>query len=487
MKEYMMLITVLLPIVFGVPILLVKFKNAKIRNIYTEIVVIVTSILVFMLVANPPAGTATFFRFTMDLSVTLKLDGLGRLYAALVAALWPLATLYAFEYMEHEKRQASFYMFYTMTYGVTLGVCMASNIMTLYFFFELLSVITLPLIMHSMTREAILASRTYLYYMFGGASLGFVGLIYLMNFSNSIELTYGGNLNMQAIATRPVLFQVMYVCCFIGFGMKTAVFPFCGWLPKAGVAPTPVTALLHAVAVVNTGAFAVARVTYYVFGTESIKDGWGAKVAMVMAIITIVYGCSKAVKETHFKRRLAWSTVSNLSYMLFGILLLCPAGLFAALCHMVCHSVMKISLFFVAGAVNEKTNRHYITELDGLGRKMPILFTVFTISGIALMGTPAMCGFVSKWYLASAATEVGTPLAYLGLGALLISALLTAIYIMTTVVRAFFPAEGFDYSTLDGIKDPGWKMLLPLIIFVVAIFAIGLYPGPLVSFIGSII
>ncbi|MCR5468129.1 MAG: proton-conducting membrane transporter, partial [Lachnospiraceae bacterium] len=203
---------------------------------------------------------------------------------------------------------------------------------------------------------------------------------------------------------------------------------------------------------------------------------------MLAAIITIVYGCSRAVKESHFKRRLAWSTVSNLSYMLFGILLMTPLGLIAGMCHMACHSFMKIALFFVAGAVNEKTKRFYTYELDGFGRKMPILFGIFTIAGIALMGTPGLCGFVSKWYLAKAACETGSLFGYIGVGALLISSLLTAIYIMTIVVRAFFPPSDFDYSTLDGITDPGWKMLVPMIIFVVAIVVIGVHSSSLYHF-----
>ncbi|MCR5273637.1 MAG: proton-conducting membrane transporter [Lachnospiraceae bacterium] len=482
MNENSMIVAVLLPMIAGVMIPTLPLKTQKSRNIFTIIAVILTSILVLALVIFPPTTTATFFRFTMHLSVALKLDGLGRLFAALVAILWPLATLYAFEYMEHEPRQPAFFMFYTMVYGSTLGVCMAHNVVTLYFFYELLSVVTLPLIMHSMSKEALKASRSYLYFMFTGAALAFVSLMYLMNFASTTVFVYGGAVNANTVMDNRLLFEAMYICTFFGFGMKTAVFPFCKWLPQAGVAPTPVTALLHAVALVNTGAFAVARMTYYTFGAENLTAGLGQRVCQIAAIITIVYGCSRAVKESHFKRRLAWSTVSNLSYMLFGILLLTPLGLVAGMCHMVCHSFMKIALFFVAGAVNEKTKRYYTYELDGLGRKMPILFTVFTIAGIALMGTPGLCGFVSKWYLAKAAMQTDTIAGYIGVGALLISSLLTAIYIMTIVVRAFFPPKEFDYATLDGITDPGWRMLLPLIIFIVGIVVLGLYSGPLLDY-----
>lgn len=482
MNEQHMIIAVLLPTIAGVMIPLLPLKTQKSRNIFTEIAVILTSILVLALVIYPPTATITFFRFTMHLSVALKLDGLGRLFAALVAILWPLATLYAFEYMEHEPRQPGFFMFYTMVYGATLGVCMSHNVVSLYFFYELLSVVTLPLIMHSMSKEALKASRAYLYYMFTGAALAFVALMYLMNFASTTVFVYGGAVNAGAIMENRTLYEAMYICAFFGFGMKTAVFPFCKWLPQAGVAPTPVTALLHAVALVNTGAFAVARLTYYSFGADGLNGGVAQKVCMIAAIITIVYGCSRAVKESHFKRRLAWSTVSNLSYMLFGLMLMTPLGLVAGMCHMICHSFMKIALFFVAGAVNEKTKRFYTYELDGFGRKMPKLFAVFTVAGIALMGTPGLCGFVSKWYLAKAATETGTTLGYIGVAALLISSLLTAIYIMTIVVRAFFPPADFDYSTLEEVKDPGIRMMLPLVLFVIAIVVLGLYSGPMMQY-----
>ena len=197
---------------------------------------------------------------------------------------------------------------------------------------------------------------------------------------------------------------------------------------------------------------------------------------MALTIVTIIFGCSRALKETHFKRRLAWSTVSNLSYILFGIVLMTPLGLAGAFSHMICHAVMKIGSFFCAGAVIYKTGRIYIHQLDGLGRKMPKVFLVFTIASMALMGVPGLCGFVSKWNLAKGAVAGETPLAYAGLGAILISALLTAIYMLTIVVRAFFPGKDFDYGTIADIKDPNWMMLLPLCVFVIVMFIIGLHP-----------
>ena len=209
-------------------------------------------------------------------------------------------------------------------------------------------------------------------------------------------------------------------------------------------------------------------------------------VLMGLIIFTIVYGCSRALKETHVKRRLAWSTVSNLSYILFGIVLMTPLGLTAGLAHMLFHSVMKITAFFCAGAVLTKTGKAYVHELDGLARKMPFTFTAYLVSGLALMGVPGLCGFVSKWYLAKAAIVSEDLPALIGVAALLVSALLTAIYMMSVVVRAFCPGKDFDESAIAGASDPGPAMLIPLGFFVVLMFVFGLCSGPVISYLTRI-
>ena len=266
----------------------------------------------------------------------------------------------------------------------------------------------------------------------------------------------------------------------------SAVCPFNSWLPQAGVAPTPVTALLHAVAVVKSGAFAIIRLTYYSFGTDFLRGTWAQYVVMAVVCFTIVYGCSRAVKETHLKRRLAYSTISNLSYILFGAVIMTPLGMVGALSHLVFHAIMKISSFFCAGAIMHQTDRHYVHELDGLGYKMPCVFGVFTVSALALMGVPGLSGFISKWNLASAAVDSGNLLAFVGIACLLVSALLTAIYMLSIVVRAFFPGKDFDYGTLSDVKDPNWKMLLPLFVFTFFIILFGLYSQPLVDFFAKV-
>lgn len=286
---------------------------------------------------------------------------------------------------------------------------------------------------------------------------------------------------MKKIGDNVQTMLFIYLLAFWGFGVKAAVFPFQGWLPKASVAPTPVTALLHAVAVVKSGAFAVMRLTYYCFGPDFIRGTWAHFAVMSIAMLSIIYGSTMAVKETHFKRRLAFSTISNLSYILLGVTMMSPLGLLAGMSHLVFHAVMKIGSFFSAGAVLHQSGKEYVDELNGLAKKMPFVFTVFTICGLSLIGIPLFAGFISKWNIAAAAMELGEsyPYAYVAVLVLLYSALMTAVYILTVAIRAWFPDQGYDAAANEGITDPNWEMKLPLGIFAVTVLVFGLCSEPL--------
>lgn len=481
MKPVMMLLVVLIPFLAGMAVPLIPFKKRIHMEIFLEAAVVLNTLLVYAFLLNGTGENYNLVRFTGNLTLSFQTDGMTLVFAGLIAALWPLATLYSFEYMKHEKHEKTFFMFYTMTYGITLGIAFAEDMVTMYFFYELLTLVTVPLVMHTLSREAILASRKYLYYSLGGAAFAFIGMIFLIVYSDSVNFVMGGTLNMAKIGNRSNILLLIYVFSFMGFGVKAAICPFNSWLPQAGVAPTPVTALLHAVAVVKSGAFAIIRLTYYSFGTEFLRGTWAQDVVMAVVIFTIVYGCSRALKETHFKRRLAYSTISNLSYILFGVVIMTPLGLVGALSHMVFHAVMKICSFFCAGAVMYKTGRNYVHELNGLGRKMPVTFACFTVASLALMGVPGLAGFISKWNLASAAVYSDNPMAFVGVGALLLSALLTAVYMLSIVIRAFFPEKEFDYTAMKEVKDPNWYMLFPLLVFVAFILIFGLHSAPVVE------
>lgn len=478
----MIILVILIPIIAGALVPMLSFKKRWHMEVFLESAVILNSILVWYLLLHHSDSTFLLAHFTGDLSICFKVDGMGMVFAGLVSALWPFATLYAFEYMTKEEHEKIFFLFYTMTYGITLGIALSANLLTMYFFYELLTLVTVPLVMHTLTREAILASRKYLYYSLGGAAFAFIGLIMIIIYGTTTDFILGGVLDLTKIGSRTNVLLFVYVMAFLGFGVKAAVFPFNSWLPQAGVAPTPVTALLHAVAVVKSGAFAIIRLTYYSFGVDFLKGTWAQTTVMLVVMFTIVYGCSRAVKETHLKRRLAYSTISNLSYILFGVTIMTPLGLVGALTHLIFHAVIKICSFFCAGAIIHQTEKQYVHELDGMGYRMPCVSGIFTLSALALMGVPGLAGFISKWNLASAAAESGNPVAYFGIACLLISALLTAIYMLTIVVRAFFPGKDFDDSSIKEFKDPNWKMLLPLFVFVFFIIAFGLYSQPLTDF-----
>ena len=207
---------------------------------------------------------------------------------------------------------------------------------------------------------------------------------------------------------------------------------------------------------------------------------------MIFAMVTIVYGSSRAVKEQHIKKRLAYSTISNLSYIIFGAALMTPAGLIGSLTHMVFHAVMKITLFFCVGAIMYKTHREYVSEITGFGKKMPVIMACFTISSLAVIGIPPLAGFISKWNLASAAAENGTVLSIIGIGCLLLSALLTAIYLMTIVVRAYFPSRDFNMEKIADVEDPNWLMKLPVLVLSIAVIGFGIYAVPLMNFFAKI-
>lgn len=485
MAIYLTVFAIVFPALMGALILPIKFPKKQMMQIYIMTVVLINSIATLAVCFNRPSESLQLISITSNIQIALKVDGLGALFAGLVAILWPFATLYSFEYMKHEDRVKAFFTFYTMTYGITLGVAFSANAVTLYLFYELLTLITTPLVYHHQTKESRKAAMKYLFYSISGAALGFIALVYIIIYGTSTNFVYGGVIDYAKALNISDVMQVAYVLAFIGFGVKAAVFPFHGWLPTASVAPTPVTALLHAVAVVKAGAFAVIRFTYYIFGTEYLKGSTAQIIVTLIAAVTIIYGSSMAVKEQHFKRRLAYSTVSNLSYILIGVAMMTPLGLNGALAHMVFHAVMKITAFFCAGAVNVGAGRYYVHELDGLGRKMPITFAAFTISSLAMVGVPPFMGFISKWHLSRAAVASGDWLAIISIAAIFISAILVAIYMGGIVVRAYYPANK-DIVFTEKDKDPGIAMLIPLIVFSVLMIVFGVRSADIVGFIGDI-
>lgn len=482
-----LLIPVLLPVLGGALLALLPLENKKARNVYVEAVTLLTSAALFALILGGESYVCTPMHMTQSLAMKFRMDGLSRIFAALIAFLWPLATLYGFNYMEHESHEKRFFVFYLMSYGVTAGIATAANLFTLYVCYELLTLVTLPLVLHKMDAASVHAGRKYLYYSIGGAALAFIGMIFIMAWGyGGTEFVYGGVLNaLRQEQHRNVLYLV-YVLSFVGFGAKAALFPMQAWLPQVSVAPTPVTALLHAVAVVKAGAFAVIRMTYYSFGAQFLAGSWAQIVVICLSAFTIVYGSAMALKEQHLKRRLAWSTVSNLSYILLGAALMTQAGLTGALTHMLVHGVVKITLFFCVGAIMVRTGAEYVQEIRGFGRLMPVTCAAFVLAAAALVGVPPLPGFISKWNLATAAAQGGA-MGIVGLAALIISAILTACYLFPVAVNMYFrPLNANMQISENANRDPDWRMKLPFVVLCVAMIALCFAAYPLTNWLSGI-
>lgn len=473
-----MLIASLTPLLGGLALPYLKIKSRKMRTVYVEVVTLLASLLVLRLMKTG-AETVTLIEYSKAFRLSFGLDGMGKIFLGLMAFLWPLAALYASEYMEHEEREDSFFSFYTMTYGVMILFCCAANLFTMYVLFECITLITLPLVWHKKDPKSIRAARAYIRYSIGCAAFAFAAMILLSVYGKGDFQTGGiiGEMPRQLV-------NLTFLAAFFGFGVKAAVFPLCAWLPRASVAPTPVTALLHAVAVVNAGVFAVLRVIYYVFGTELLLGSWAQTIALSFSAATIVFGAWMAVRDTHVKRKLAYSTVSNLGYMLLGASLMSAGGMAGSLAHMVCHGLMKILLFFCIGAVMVKTGRTQVSQMRGLARKMPLTFAFFTTGAIALMGIPPLCGFISKFHLIDAAIAAGGTWAWLGTACLLFSSLLTAVYTLSMLLPALFlPLED---NELPRRCDPGLRMLVPFALIAAACLLLGVYSRPLMLLLRAI-
>ncbi len=482
MNSLILLFPVFFPVLAGFASFVLPFRKQRGRNLFVMVSLLLSAAGVWTAALTSPEGTFTVLRFTDELSIALRLDGAGKLFACLSATLWPLTALYAFEYMKHEKHLKMFYAFFTAAFGTVMGIAFSENMLTMYLFYEMLTVSTIPLVMHGMTHKHRFAARRYMIYSIGGAAFAFAGVSFLIiNSANSF--VFGGSLKNMGEGILPL---AVFLATFMGFGVKAAVFPLHKWLPTASVAPTPVTALLHAVAVVKAGAFAIIRLVWYSFGTENLKGSFAHYFVMAVCMLTIVYGSANALRQVHFKRRLAFSTVANLSYITFAVTLMTPAGLVAAFCHMIFHSVIKIGAFFSAGAVLHNTGKEYVLELEGLGRKMPLTFGCYTVYALALTGVPVFCGFFSKWYIASAAISEGSVLAVVGVIALLISAFLTSMYMLSPAIRAFFPRDGKADVKGTAVKTDV-RMLIPMVLCAVGCIVLGIFAGQSVGFIGEVL
>ncbi len=479
MKDFLILIPILFPQIASLIMGVKKFRNDKRRNVFIASVVILNLLFIIGMVVTDGSRDFHLIKINNLLDIYFKIDGLGTLFVLMASILWIFATFYSFEYMTHEGKEKRFFIYFMLTLGVTIGIGFSGNLFTLYLFYEFLTLATFPLVIHNESEEALRVGKKYLIYSFGGASFALLGMILIYSLSSNINFVEFGvlqNLNLDS----PDLLLTIYMIMFIGFGVKAALVPLHSWLPAAMVAPTPVSSLLHAVAVVKSGIFALIRISYYIFGTQVLYRTHVNYYISILVIFTILMGSLLALHQDNLKKRLAYSTISQLGYILLGIVLLNENSLTGGLLHLVNHAVIKITLFFCAGAIYYKTGKKYIHEIKGIGKEMPITMWCFAIASISLVGIPPTNGFVSKWYLALGGLGENKAIFVI---ILLLSALLTAGYLLPIIITAFFPGEEKEVHK----KEPPLRMLIPIVILTGIIVYLGLFPNVVLNFIQNIV
>ncbi len=427
------------------------------------------------------------WNLTKDVSICFKPDTLGIFFLVVTIILWVMNLIFSVEYMKDAKHKVRYNVFYCLTLLSMIGICVAGNLITMYMCYELMAIFAVPLVVHNQTEEAIAAAKKFLYYSMGGAFLGLSGFFVMYNYGDSLDFIPGGTLNIGKIAGHEQLILVITLLVIIGFGSKAGLFPLHAWLPTAHpVAPSPASAYLSG-NITKMGVFVIIRFIFYQIGVDFVRGTWVQYAFMGLAMFTIVMGSMLAYKEVVFKKRLAYSTVSQVSYILLGIATLNPIGFMGALLHVVFHSFVKNTLFQVAGAIIHKTGLTNVSDYKDIARKMPITMWCFTLVSLTLVGVPPTSAFVSKWYLAQGSLSTGIKcLAWLGALALIISALLTAGYLLSITIKAFFPGEEYYSQEVKKI-NPNLYMLIPMILMTIVAVVLGIYPAPVMTLINKIV
>ena len=484
MNGIIILMPMLVPIVGT---LFLAARTVKNQNTIKRIVassVLVNALFVIFINFYMDVSDIHLLKVNNFLDIYFKVDRLGVLFSTMASFLWILTSWYAFGYMAGKPRLKQFYVFFTVTLAVVMGIAYSGNLFTLYAFYELLTLATLPLVMYNGNEQALSSGKKYMIYSFTGATFILFGMMLLYSVTGDMSFVPLGLTRTVQLNNSNILL-ISYISMFVGFGVKAALVPFHTWLPAAMVAPTPVSALLHAVAVVKSGVFSIIRITYFIFGAASVRYFEASKYLIPLVVVTVVMGSFLALHQDHLKKRLAYSTISQLGYMLLGILLLNPDGLRGSILHLVNHAMIKITLFFIVGAITMQTHKKHIHEIYGIGKAMPLSMMCFSIAAISLVGIPPTNGFVSKWFLGLGALTSSNLFFIL---ILLISALLTAGYLIPIIVAAFFSSHREDLIFTDSINlDPPKSMMVPILIITGIVILLGLFPNPLMNFIDGVI
>lgn len=466
-------ITIAIPLLASVLILITgKYENIR-EGVTIAAAVAMLSCVLAMLPEVLSGGQITFSLFPLvpGGDFALKVDAFGMVFALTGAVLWLLNSFYAIGYMRtlREHAQTRFFFCFAVAIAAAVGIAFSENLLTLFIFYEILTIITYPLVVHIETSEAMQSGRKYLAYLLVGGIFLLAAVILTYILTGTTSFVPGGFLAGSGAA---LTLQILFLLFMVGF-VKAAWMPLHAWLPAAMVAPTPVSAFLHAVAVVTAGVFGIVRIAGWVYGLDLMAQlGLGLFLAAI-ASFTIITASLFALTEDKLKRRLAFSTVSQLSYILLGVSMLSIAGMTGAMAHIPIHAFLKITLFFVAGAVIVCAGKEKISEMKGIGRKMPVTVLMFSIAAIGICGLPPMAGIISKIYLALGAVEGGMPILLL---VIIASAVLNAAYFLP-IIYTMVIEKPDDEHTLDGISEPPLTMLVPIILTGVISILIFFYPS----------
>lgn len=393
------------------------------------------------------------------IDLVLRADALSVLFSVLSSGLWFVTTIYAIGYLEGTPHRSRFFGFFSLCVSSTLGISLAGNMVTFLIFYEILTLATYPLVVHRGTKKALRAGRTYLVYTVGGGTILLLGVVWLRTLVGPLDFT-DTPLMAAYVESHRIELAIIFTLLISGLGVKAALVPLHGWLPMAMVAPAPVSALLHAVAVVKSGAFGIVRVIYDVYGVNVAHDIGVTTPLAVLAGITIVYGSVRALYQDDLKRRLAFSTVSQVSYIALGSAIFGPVATIGGIVHLVHQGLMKITLFFGAGNFAETLGIHKISEMKGVGRRMPWTMAAFTLGALGMIGVPPLAGFITKWYLGVGSIEAGQPWV---IGVLILSSVLNAAYFLPILYAAWFQqATGpWPEERSFGRFETHWMLLVP--------------------------
>lgn len=473
--ELLPLFLVLSSLIPGLAIFFLREQARRSRILLNMGGAVLKTLLMGVMIVGIYQGQDFEFRipFMLDYDLVLHGDAMSVMFATLSTILWLVTTIYAIGYLENSPNRSRFFGFFSLCVSATIGIALAGNMITFVVFYELLTLATYPLVVHRGTPEALRAGRIYLIYTLTSGTLLLVAVLWLRTLEGPLDFTAAGLLADTDPQHHPALIIIFWML-IISLGVKAALVPLHGWLPMAMVAPAPVSALLHAVAVVKAGAFGIIRVIYDVYGIEFAESLGVLTGLAVIAAITVIYGSVRALLQDDLKKRLAYSTVSQVSYITLGVAIFGPLATIGGVTHLVHQGIMKITLFFCAGNLAETLHIHKVSEMAGVGRRMPWTMAAFTIGALGMIGLPPLAGFASKWFLGVGAAE--REMAWV-LWVLAGSSALNAAYFLPILYAAWFksPERDWHEEFPQARFETHWMLLWPPVVTALLVLLAGLF------------